>query len=360
MNRICFFCGNISWSGGTERVSSEIANQLIDMGYEISFLSLYGTSQPFFELNEHIECSSLFKNKYPFKAMLPYVSLKVRRYLIENDIDIIIDVDSILSLYSIPAQFFLRTKHITWEHFNYKSNFNMFSRKLSRILAAKFSDVVVTLTKKDRDYWESAIDCNADIVPIPNPSPFSEVPLEEVVNNNIVLAVGRLTYQKGFDRLIDAWSNIESSIPGWTLVIVGDGEDEQHLKQQACKLGLRSVHFEPFSNNISEFYSKSSIYAMTSRFEGFPMVLLEASSYGLPIVSFNCDTGPDELIINGVTGKIVSDGDIKLFSKELLSLILDADLRNAMSINARREITNYNVHLIKDKWNGVLRELIVK
>ncbi|EGR4059736.1 glycosyltransferase family 4 protein [Vibrio cholerae] len=354
MTRICFFCGNISWSGGTERVSTMIANELVKHGYSVSFISLFGASSPHFALDSKIECMSLFKTKRPFKLILPNVALRLRKLLKEKKVNVLIDVDTILSLYSIPAKFGLDIEHISWEHFNYKSDFKMPTRKLARILAAKFSNAVVTLTKKDKDYWKNAIDCNAKIVSIPNPTPFSYMENNIFEREKIVVAIGRLTEQKGFDLLLKIWSNVEKTGSEWKLYIIGDGEDKSKLEDLINRLSLKNAQIKPFTKDVGKYYSSASIYTMTSRFEGFPMVLLEAASYGLPIISFDCDTGPDELIINQETGILVKSNDLEEYSSQLIQLMNNEKLRFEMERKTIIEIKNYDVSNISRSWINLI------
>ncbi|MTC41879.1 glycosyltransferase family 4 protein [Providencia sp. wls1921] len=354
MSRICFFCGNISWAGGTERVSISIANELYKKGHDIVFLSLSGSSTPSFELNENINCYSLFKNKKNFKLIYPLVILKLRIFLKKHMIDTLIDVDTILSLYSLPSKLFMNIKHISWEHFNLNTDFGMKIRRISRKLSAYFSDYVITLTSTDRTYWLEKLTCKANIIAIPNPIPFSQKSIIAGKRKNQVLALGRLTYQKGFDRLIYSWSQIENKVDDWELLIVGSGENELVLKQQCHELGLRKVKILPATPDVHKLYAESSIYAMTSRFEGFPMVLLEASCYGLPIISFDCDTGPSELIENGVTGILVENDDKHKFGIELLNLIHNEELRNNIREKILIESKKYHIENIIKKWQLVI------
>jgi len=357
MTKICFFCGNIGWSGGTERVSTMIANELVRNGYSVSFISLFGESLPHFMLDSEIECMSLFKNKKPFKLILPNVVLRLRRLLKVKNINILIDVDTILSLYSIPAKFGLDIKHLSWEHFNYRSDFRMPTRKLARYLAAKYANAVVTLTKRDKGYWQEAINCNAKIVSIPNPTPFSHMDSNLVAREKIALAVGRLTEQKGFDLLLNIWSKVEAVDSEWKLYIVGDGEDKSKLESLMYRLRLKNAEIKPFTNDVGKYYSSASIYVMTSRFEGFPMVLLEAASYGLPIISFDCDTGPDELIINQETGLLVPSNDLDEYSNKLIQLIHDKNLRSKMEKKTIKEIKKYDVSIICNNWINLIESL---
>ena len=274
---ICFFVGNINHSGGTERVAAIIGNALAEKGYRVSILSLWQGDQPFFSLSESIALGSLYKERRRFTFRYPAVVFKLRRYVKENKINVLIDVESMLALYSVSALGFTDIRHITWEHFNFKSNLGLRSRQLARRLAARFSDVVVTLTERDREFWLNGTSAKAKIVAIPNPVPFELPEVNYDADSKIVLAVGRLTYQKGFDMLIEAWAKLAHHAPGWKLRIVGSGEEEEQLKKQAACLNVHScIEFIPNTPDVHKHYQEAAFYCLSSRYEGFPMVLLEA------------------------------------------------------------------------------------
>ncbi|MGL5668021.1 MAG: glycosyltransferase, partial [Shewanella sp.] len=146
MKNICFFISNLNSSGGTERVSSVIASELQFRGYQVHMLSLECGDNPFFELADDIKLSQLFTSAGRGKLRLPMAVGKLRRYLLQHKIDILIDVESMLALYALPAVIGLNVRHICWEHFNYHVDLGKVSRRVARKLAALFADDVVTLT----------------------------------------------------------------------------------------------------------------------------------------------------------------------------------------------------------------------
>lgn len=320
MKRICFFIGDLNNSGGTERVSSVIASELQRRGYQIHMLSLQCGDNPFFELADGIEVNQLFKTVGSGMRRLPMAIAKLRRYLQLHQIDILIDVESMLALYALPAVMGLNVRHICWEHFNYTVDLGKSSRRLARKLAARFADDVVTLTERDKHLWLANTTCKANIAAIPNP-----VTIELPSNINpekekLFLAVGRLTYQKGFDLLLQAWAQVAPLHPDWRLRIVGDGEDKTMLEQLRRDLNIEvSTEVVPKTTNIAAHYQQAAFFVMSSRFEGLPLVLIEAQAYGLPIISFDCDTGPAEIINKG--GWLVKDNSIDDFAQQCSNAI---------------------------------------
>lgn len=358
MKKICFFIGNLNQAGGTERVSSVIASELQHRGYQIHMLSLQCGDQPFFELADGIEVSQLFTTAGRGMLRLPLAIVKLRRYLQKNQIDILIDVESMLALYALPAVIGLKVRHICWEHFNYNVDLGKASRRLARKLAARFADDVVTLTERDKQLWLSKTTCKANITAIPNPVTISLPADINPHKEKLFLAVGRLTYQKGFDLLLQAWAQVAPLHPDWRLRIVGDGEDKAMLEQLRRDLNIEvSTELVPKTTNIAAHYQQAAFFVMSSRFEGLPLVLIEAQAYGLPIVSFDCDTGPAEIIKHGETGLLCEAGNVSaLFDKmtNAVNCFSNGVIYKSFSVASIANRKGFSVDSIINKWSDLL------
>ena len=358
MKKICFLIGNLNNSGGTERVTTLIANALAQKNFQVSILSLADGKQSFFELEPDIKTYSLYPEKISFKKNFLGAVWLIRRFVTQNQIDTLVVVDSISCVFTVPALFGLKVKHICWEHFNFNVNLGVKYRDIGRKWAAKYCDYVVTLTKRDKELWEQGIkNIKAKIIPIANPSPFEVQQNIPSLDYKTILCVGRLTYQKGFDLLITAWARVAQQVPDWKIVIVGSGEDEQMLKQMAKSLGVDdSIIFAGQQKNMSTFYRQASFFCMSSRFEGLPMVLLEAQSYGLPIVAFDCDTGPAEIVQHNINGLLVESGNINGLTNSLLELINLSNIQyEKMSSNAVENSVIYSVNPILKQWLSIIK-----
>ncbi|MGE4801354.1 glycosyltransferase family 4 protein [Yersinia hibernica] len=358
MKKVAFFGGDISHTGGTERVSLALANYLVKNGYQVVIISLSGNTPPNFYVDENIKLVSLFEEKKRFSIAYLSVVFRLRRILKTESIDILIDVDTMLALFSTTALLGTEIKHISWEHFNYKSNLNIKSRKLARKVAARYSDAVVTLTEKDRGYWLEKNQYPEKIIAIANPLPFE--PKNKLTKKNAqkVLALGRLNYQKGFDLLLDIWAKVEKKNNHWKLIIAGDGEDKTLLLDKIKELNLNNVELLPSTPHVNDLYDQSSIYAMTSRFEGFPMVLLEAKASGLPIIAYDCDTGPSELIINNNDGFLIPFANSDAFTQQLLILMNNEELRETMSLRSLENAEKYKIEVtIGPQWTKLINEI---
>ncbi|MCL0002331.1 glycosyltransferase, partial [Providencia rettgeri] len=214
------------------------------------------------------------------------------------------DVDTMLSIYTIPALFMLNNiKHISWEHFNYNVTLGKKIRIPIRNMAAKFSDIVITLTERDKSLWIKYTK-GKNIIAIPNPITLQgKIPRLNINKKKCILAVGRLTHQKGFDMLIHSWKVVNQQYPDWCLKIIGSGEDEYNLISLINTLKLdNSVEIAPNTHQIETEYYSSSYLVLSSRYEGFGLVILEAQACGLPVISFDCDAGPSEIIKNNISG----------------------------------------------------------
>lgn len=358
MKNVCFLIGNLNNSGGTERVTSLVANEISKReGYKVSILSLVDGLEPFFTLNENISIYSLYEEKISFKKNLFGAIWRIRNFVKKNKIHTLIVVDSISCIFTVPSLWRMQTNHICWEHFNFKNNNGVKYRDIGRKWAAKNCNYVVTLTSKDKKFWQDGLGkSNAKLINIANPSTYVKPHCSASLDSKIVLAVGRLTKVKGFDLLIQAWQKICESNRTWTLYIVGGGPEEENLKNLVNKLGIENrVVFTGMTHNVGLYYAKSSIFCLSSRNEGLPMVLLEAQSYGLPIVSFDCNTGPSELVEHGINGFLVPPEDISSMQYYLeKAMSLEARRYNEMMINSLNNIEKFSIQNIVNEWCDII------
>ncbi|NCI79689.1 glycosyltransferase family 4 protein [Acinetobacter kanungonis] len=356
MKNICFLIGNVNHSGGTERVTSLIANKLSNK-HRIHILSLNEGHSPFFELNQCIIIDSLFDKYVSQRSHFFSTIIKIRKYIIAHNIDTLVVVDSISCVFTVSACFGLKVNHICWEHFNIKVNLGSYFRDLGRWMASKWCTKIVTLTSRDKQFWEAKFGLsNTDkVVAISNPSPFqyqSHVPSLEFKN---ILSIGRLTHQKGFDHLIGAWAKISKQLPEWRITIVGSGEDDGFLRQMAKENNVEnSIDFVGQQKNVDKFYRKASFFCLSSRFEGLPMVLLEAQSYGLPIVAYDCDTGPAELVTNQ-NGYLVEKQNIDELASALMSMAKLNEYEFSALVNENLKMKdNFGIDRIIIFWENIV------
>jgi glycosyltransferase involved in cell wall biosynthesis len=355
--KVLFLAGNLNHAGGTERVGTLIANKLYEIGYDVTLASIYGGDKPFFPQATGVKSISISTAAGRTLYKTPKIIYKIRKLLYSEKFDAIVTIESMSVLFTLPASFCLPVKNVCWEHFNFKSDLGKVGRRIARQLAARFCDSVVTLTEKDKKYWLDNTKHKSQINAIANPCPFSTQPLFESQQSKVVLAVGRLTFQKGFDLLLQAWVNVNKACPDWKLKIVGDGEDKTILNRFIEDNQLvENVELVGKTDYIQEFYKNAEIFCLSSRFEGFPMVLLETLSFGLPVVSYDCDTGPEE-VLSGTGSLLVEPSNTDALALSLIKLINDEKSREEISIKSRIKASDYQIDAIIKHWDELLVKL---
>ncbi|WP_456268104.1 glycosyltransferase family 4 protein [Kushneria sp. AK178] len=371
--RICFFLRNVSLPSGIERVTSVVANRLAEKGVDVSIVSLWGGLEPFYEKNENVKLYQLFPEQVTEKnkslalgkrlGRFPAASCRLRRLLKEHPQDIVIDTDYLLGQVALPALAGLPTRHVHWEHFCFNLDLGRPHKLMGRRLIARQTDGIITLTERDAGYWQQGARPNGPIRAIPNPVPFDPPEQHYNPDSKTVLAVGRLNHQKGFDRLLEAWAQIRHQTGAdhdeWQLVILGSGEEDNALKASIARLAIeQSVTMVPATSDVSSHYHRAAILAMTSRFEGFPMVLLEAQAHRLPIVAFDCDTGPAEIIEHDQSGYLVEQDNIADFARQLGKLMGEKDKRIEFSNHAAQSIQRFDIEPIANRWISYLQHVL--
>src|SRR4051794_39217489 len=218
-------------------------------------------------------------------------------------------------------------------------------------------DVVSTLTEGDAEAYRAHLGAGTRVECMPNGVP-DLGGRRAALDRKVVVAAGRMGSQKGFDRLLPVWAQIAPEHPDWELRIWGGGKGIGKLRRQAEELGIAgSAHVMGFTNRLHEEFANSSLYVMSSRKEGFPMVLLEAMGVGLPVVSYDCPTGPRDIIREGVDGHVVPDGDGEALAAALAGLMDDAERRKAFGAAAVEGAARYDIAAIAGRWEALLGEI---
>lgn len=332
--KICIFNESISKSGGIERVTVNLANMWVKRGYEVDILTI-SDGAPFYLLNEHVRVHSLHMMvKMGIKdQMLLFISLirKVRNFLKHHNYDYLIAIWTSRCIVSILASKGLPVKVIACEHIAFDETKSYF--KKLRSMTYPHADAVVSLTDIDREKYK-LLNENSFTIPNAIDKDFLDI-VADRSQSKIILAVGRETPQKGFDLLVDVWNKIAEKYPEWKIRIVGDN----FTNKAYADLVLNKIHqyhldgsieVIPETQNIKDEYRKAAFYIMSSRYEGLPMVLLEAMAAGMPAVSFDCPTGPRQIIKDGETGMLVENGNIDALASAMEKMIKDSNMRIKM------------------------------
>lgn len=351
---VCFLTGTLNAFAGAERMTAVMANRLAALGFEVHVLSLWDRSSCF-ALDPRVRHHALFEFRPSFKRSYLATVLGIRRYLRAHRIDILIEVDTMLTLFTVPASLFLPTRRVAWEHCHFDEDLGRKARRVARKLAARTNDAVLVLTERDRKRWLQALSPRAPILVIPNPLPFPYPEHPVTGDAKSVLAVGRLSPVKGFDTLLDAWAIVHARFPDWTLTIVGEGDERRNLEARIEALGMgRSVSLPGTTADVEAYYRSASVFCLASRYEGFGMVLVEAMAYGLAVVSTQCEAGPRELLNGEDAIATVPVDDPRAMAMALGAVLCDPALRAANAAAGRRLAANYTGAAVDGLWNSLL------
>lgn len=366
MIKLLYITNSIIGSGGLERVLSVKASLLTKQyDYDVHIMVLNETNpKPFYEFSPKIKYHTVFASGNPLKYLWEYYS-GIKKVLKDTNPDIISVCDDglkgtlfniIFNIKNIPV---IYERHVSKEveKAKYKSTL-----KSKLLLKAKYwlmdfgikkFDRFIVLTEGNKKEWNAK-----NIMVIPNPLPFKNNKIS-TLNTKKVLVVGKQSYQKGYDRLLKIWKKISKKHKDWELEVYGKVDKSLGLDRLTMEMKITdSVHFYPPVKDIEKKYLGASIYLMTSRYEGFGMVLIEAMSFGIPCISFDCPYGPADIIINEEDGFLIPNGDIDFFSKKLSMLINSIELRKKFGENALVNVKRFNSDVIVLKWDKLFKKLI--
>lgn len=364
--KILYVVPNINNGDGISRVLSIKTNYLIEnYGFEITILTQNkGHNNLFFDFNKNIVFYDMQLNGTAFQFFNSF-KYHLNKTITEIKPDRIIVCDNGLKAFLIP--FIIKFKipilleihsSLFIEEKNRKNKFVAFlTSKLTAFYkktgASQFNQVIVE-TQESIKEWK----LKSGII-IANPLWFSTDQKSNSSQKNVI-AVGRHTYEKGFDRLLEIWKKILNNYPDWNLTIYGKTNPDFDLLKLAKKLNIdKNITFcEPVSN-INEKYLEASIYLMTSRYEGFGMVLIEAMASGLPCIAYDCPCGPRTIIENNQNGYLIENGNENQFIEHLENLIENESLRIEMGINAENSVNKYNIDPIMKQWYHLLKTEII-
>ncbi|OYX27593.1 MAG: hypothetical protein B7Z06_04050 [Flavobacteriales bacterium 32-35-8] len=363
--KLLYITNQICGSGGLERVLSIKASYLSEkLNYEVHILTLNQNGTPlFYEFSKQLIYHDITAKGSGINYFLSYKKgLKKVVTLIKPDIISVCD-DGLKGLF--VAWFINKPCPMVYErhvskNIEIKTDTISFLQKIKLKIVyalmnkgAKIYDTFIVLTKGNLKEWPVN-----NVQVISNPLSFYPAEFSNVENKKVI-AVGKQCYQKGYDRLLKSWKLVTDKFPDWKLEIYGTLEASEGLSDLASSLNINdNVTFFPPEKNIGEKYKGASIYTMSSRYEGFGMVLTEAMAYGVPCVSFDCPYGPSDIIADNEDGFLVTNGDIKAFSDKLCELIENQELRQTMGKKARENVVRYKPEEIVPQWDRLFKQLI--
>lgn len=380
--RILYVYKSIALLAGMERVLTDKMNYLSErLGYDVYLITYEQGTNPFSYglsprvMHKDLDVLLYTKSRYPFPQRF-WVYWKLRKLLRDRfyeeisriNPDIIVATNYSFPIIDIIANVPGRSKrileiHVTKDAVLKNGDFEDFSFfKIAAYLydwymlrQIKKFDVLVTLTEQDKKKWQNIARYTVAI-----PNVLTHFPIETAgLANKCLISVGRYDGQKGYDFLIRAWSMVVAKHSDWQMHVYGSGPLKNFLMKMIEEYGVASSFIlNPPTLEIYDKYLEHSIYVMSSRFEGFGLVLIEAMSCGLPCISFDCPSGPSEIIRNGEDGILVENGNIEKLSEAICRLIENEEERKQMGVKARKNSLRYSKDLIMGDWDALFKDLL--
>lgn len=358
--KICYFCTDLTQKGGIERVLSILTTEQVkDSNVEINIVSRYKTfdTTPYY-FDKRLKIIYLSQQKYSgapgsFKRLLIHLRgwYKIYSYFKKHKFDLIISQafpnTFMLFLALVNLKRVISVEHVCFDYYNdfiQRLRYKIYEKVLA----------VVTLTKEDCFCFQKKID---SVFTIPNPINLDDKYLSSLDNKKII-SIGRLEHEKGFDTLIKVFSKIHTKYPDWVVEVYGEGTKKTELQKQINECGLKEHFFlRGITYDINSKLRESSFIVVTSRFEGFSMVLVEAMSQGVPGISFDCPNGPRSIITSGIDGVLVENQNEYSLYENIERLIVDIELRKKLGRTAYNNVEKFNVRTILNKWYHLYSKL---
>lgn len=368
-------------AGGTERVVSLKANYFADvLGYDVTIIVTEGkNSNSFFHLSDKVEVINLglnfeeiwnvsfiekvflyLKKQRKYKKLLKRELMRIRPDItittLRREINFINEIND-------------GSRKIGEQHLS-RSNYRRTDPRFTNICEKFFyrwwkKRIVYSLTKLDKlvvltpdaaSEWTEV----KNIIMIPDPLPI-KVESCCTTSSKRVITIGRYSYEKGYDLLLKVWSIVEKKLSDWQLDIFAMGDPTPYVKMMDdLSIDKKRCHLNSSVVDVEDEYMKSSILVQPSRTEGFGLVIVEAMSCGLPVVSFDCENGPRSVITNGEDGFLIPPFDVEMFANSLMRLMSDDDLRESMGEKGKQNSQRYDIDIVGQQWKQLFDELMQK
>ncbi|VLR23017.1 glycosyl transferase [Streptococcus pneumoniae] len=341
-------------SGGGERVAVSLANELTKK-YEVHLIGITTKqSDLFFGINSQVKYSNFFDHRVRLSKNILKISKMLKKYFLDNEIEVAFGIGIFSNIFLSLSGIGISTKVVLCDHTNSITANRELSKKVQRYVGTKLADKIITLTQEDRKNYIRKYGISENrIAYIYNwkENRLSNIPYND--ESTKIVTVGRFDYQKGYDYLIQVAKKVLAKMPDWTWEIYGSGKQDEvdKIRDLITENDLQDkLVIKGLEKNQDLIYGDKGIYVMTSRYEGLPLVLLEAQQYNLPIVSFRCPTGPSEIVEDGVNGYLIDCYDTDKMSEKLLELMKNDDLRQSFSDHAKDTMDKFDRNKILNQW----------
>ncbi len=353
---IIFLVHDIHFGGGGERVTANMANHFAVNGDRVSIVSVSTQKTGnIFQIDTRVNIDYLNSDQHSGLNIIRKIEsfLAVRSYFRKTkNRTFLLGIGTYPTLLAALLPYNDQIIKIGCQHGSYSSVKHIWH--IMRRLVFRRLTAVVSLTTYDVTKLRGL---NKNIYVIPNSVSFFPDKPAELLNKTI-LAIGRIDFPKGYDLLLEVFSRFCVVNKDWKLRIIGDGPLKESISRFISVKNLTNrVVIIPSSRRIEQEYLDASVYLMTSRTEGLPMVMLEAQACGLPILSFNCETGPADIITNGEDGYLIDNYNIDEMVTKLLELCSDLPKRQEFGMNARTNVRKFFPVQVFEKWETLFNQL---
>lgn len=351
--KIDFVIGSLK-AGGAERVVSVLANYLAERNHSVRIITLNGPDE--YALNPTIK-----RIKFHRKTFIKYSVLRGFFCLLyfylkkENRPDVVCSHIDLMGFATIIPSRLYGIKISVSEHFNHHNQEVTFAKKILWNWLYRYPNAVTVLTKFDLSFFEAR---SNNVVVMPNPCSFVPISNLSLEREKVILAVGDLNryHHKGFDNLIEIVTSVFQDNSEWHLKIIGDGNEGRTILENKVKNNRIEdrVTFTGYRKDVHEMMQKSEIFILPSRHEGLPMVLIEAMSQGMVCISYDCISGPSEVISHNIDGILVKDQDKNEMIDKLENLITNDQLRKFIRHNTPQSLEKFSLENVGNKWERLL------
>jgi GalNAc-alpha-(1->4)-GalNAc-alpha-(1->3)-diNAcBac-PP-undecaprenol alpha-1,4-N-acetyl-D-galactosaminyltransferase len=351
--------------GGAERVMSIIANYWATKGWQITILTFDdGSKPPFYDLDQGIAIRSLGIENHDRDRVVPVGNSlhrikTLRQAIVASQPKVVISFVNTTNIMTLVACWGLKVATIVSEHVHPMFGQLSMTDRLLQKLTYRSANLIIVQTHAAVSFFP-ADRYKTFVLPNPVAIPESETIQSQLyTDDRHLLAIGKLIPQKGFDLLIQAFAQVCDAHPEWTLTILGEGEMRRELEGLCTELKLEDRVFMPGTiKNIDAHLRKADIFALTSRFEGFPVTLCEAMACGVPVIAADCLSGPREIIHNGIDGMLVVPENVDALAVGLDQLMSDPGKRQYFSHHAPKVLDRFGVDPIMAMWQKALKQAI--
>tara|TARA_R110002074_G_scaffold203432_1_gene371320 strand:+ start:11397 stop:12494 length:1098 start_codon:yes stop_codon:yes gene_type:complete len=350
---VAFLLSRILVDGGITRVTAMLTKQFAhDDRFHIHVISYQTIQKGGYNWDADLSYYELVDEGVKMKKGIFKATAKLRSILAEQKIKVLVSCGQEIGPLGALGTLGKATKFVYWSHSSFKGKTHSKYKILNELFTAAFTDVIISLTKVDKiNYKKGTLTKN--VVQIYNPVDPSllEQSHNYNANTNKIISVGRLSFQKNFLLLIDVAKKVLESNPNIQWDIYGDGYQENEIRSKIQEYGLeQQVILKGHVANIYEIYKEYSLMVMTSRFEGFPMSLIEGLATKLPLISFDIPTGPNEIIDEGVNGFLIKPEDVDEMAFKIKELISDENQLNTFSKAAYTSSEAFSMNTIYNQW----------